>query len=413
MHYRTLRTLAAGLSLSLLVPVMGISGPGDGIAVGDWLLHPSLKADATFDSNVYKTDEDTTSDTFLTPEVSISVASPDDISIWAVEAAAFLSRREYLSEDDLSFTTYGDTIRVEYGERDRWQFGVLQSYRKLTDDDSHAVDLTLTGMSDVSPAVIEDIHVLSAERGINQLAATLDVPVSDKVVLGLGAGFSSVAYEGDNDAKSEFDTEGYLGRVRGRYLATDHTSVFLDVWYGIQTQEDLDDQAESLASRIGIELFGTDKLTYNVGLGVLGYALPDESSESAFSFDVSAKYLATEKIVIVCGANNGSQLSALYAANGVDYVSGWASAAYSFRPTTVFSLRATYRHDEYINPVNVGGSPVDRNDDRVEGAARVDYKTPADWMKVYGQASYAVVDSSVDGLNYDDVRAVLGVDLCY
>ena len=92
----------------------------------------------------------------------------------------------------------------------------------------------------------------------------------------------------------------------GRYLATDHTSVFLDLCYGVQTQEDLDDQAESLASRVGVVLFGSDKLTYNAGVGVLGYSLPGESSKSEFNFDVSVKYLATEKIAIRCGANNGS-----------------------------------------------------------------------------------------------------------
>lgn len=397
-----------GLAATLVVSTHGVAAPGDGISVGSWVVHPGVNGDVAYDSNVYRSNGETKDDIFFEPEFQITVSSSKEATLMALDATAFLGRRIYASESDMDFTSFGDILRFKYGQADSFRFSIWQSFRKTSDSDTHVNDLPA---SEMLMSLAPDIRASYAEREINQIGAAINTPVTDKFGLGLGYCFSALDY-GD-DVPVGLDASAHVGKAKGTYELTDATSMFVDFRYGIESQDDSDGDAKRLTCRIGAETASSDKLTYNAGVGAQRFELPAGDVRNSFSFDVSASYLATERIVVRCGANNGSQLSLLYNSNGLDYIGGWAALSYIYDLTMTFTAGANYRRENYIDPVSIGGSSAERDDDSVGVNVRVDYATPTKWLKVHGAVSMEDVSSNIDGLDYSDMRVVLGANVTY
>jgi len=386
-----------------------MADPGQGIAVGTWLLVSYVDVNITHDSNVYKTRENEIEDTFVEPELGLRFSSSSKPTRMSLLGNLFYSRREYASEDDQFFDTFGDSVSFQYGTEETCQIELIQSFRRLKDNDRHASDIE---DSSLSADMVQDIHTLSAQRDVHQAGVAVARDVTDKVDLRVSYRFSDTTYDQD-----EFlDLDGHLGRAEAAYLMTDKSSAFLSLGYGIQNQEGTDGSAESLTARLGLETERTSKLNYKAAAGIERYKRPTESGDEStysFNFEASASWFATQKITLRCGGQNGAQLSSFYRGNGLEYVSGWAGAGYRWSPSVTLSARGIYRQDDYLDPVPNGESTIDREDKRAEGHARIDYVAPSNELRLYLEVSQEYVDSNIDSVDYVDTRVILGTTVRY
>jgi hypothetical protein len=67
--------------------------------------------------------------------------------------------------------------------------------------------------------------------------------------------------------------------------------------------------------------------------------------------------------------------------------------------------------DNYFDPVLSNETRVDREDKGKSVRVRADYLTPAKFLRVYSEATYETVTSTLD--DYDETRISLGVNLQY
>lgn len=394
--------------IGVLTTLRALAEPGQGVRAGSWVFSPCLDVVLTGDSNVYKTRRDETADYFLEPELGLQVSSSSEEREFSLTGNAFYSERSYAAERSQDFNSFGDGLRLLYGGRDAGSVEAIHTFRRITDNDRHASDIE---SSDLSADMVQDIHTLGAKRDINQLGLSADRALSEKTRLALAYRYTSMTY-----GKSGYlDLDGQLGQADASLFVTDKTSLFLTGRLGVQTQEGTPGSATLGTLRLGAQTRNSDKLVYKAGAGVERYALPGEEDDPAdsLSFDFSADWFVTDKVTLRGGGYNGTQLSSFYADNGLNYISLWTGAGYRWTADTTLSLRAIFRRDDYLDPVPEAGGLINRQDDRAEGHARIDYFMPDRIVKIFLELSYEYVDSNIDTVDYADTRIILGASAHY
>jgi hypothetical protein len=394
-----------------LISLSVAADPGEGINLGSFLLSPYINLNVTRDSNVYKSSDNEIADTFAEPELGLQFSSSSETNLLSLRGNLYYAQRKYFSEDALDFNPFGDNIALRLGDGRRALLELIQSYRKLADIERHVADIEPSSMSF---EMVEDVHTLTAERGVNQLGASALGRMTDKLELALSYRYSGVAYEEDRF----LDLDGHLLQFEGALGLTDKTDAFLTLRQGLQYQEGTDGNADLTTARLGLKTQGSEKLVYRAAAGLERYARPAELEDDAnlsFNFAVSADWFITEKVTFRLGGFNGTQFSSFYEGNGLEYISGWAGLGYRWKPSTTFSVRAVYRTDDYLDPVEnqFDGQMVDRFDKRFEGHARVDYLLPRGFLRLFLEATYDEVDSNIDYEDYVDARFVLGANVRY
>jgi hypothetical protein len=398
------------------------AGPGDGVGIGAWVFSPYLDLNFTRDSNVYKDRYNEIQDTFFEPELGLRFSSSAETNCLSIQGDLFYSDREYTTEKQREFKTYGDNVTLQYGNGRRSLIELIQIYRSLDDLDRHASDIE---SSQLAGEMVEDSNALDLQRDLNQLGASISRRMTDKLNLALSYRYSGVTYENETQnrlAKKDLevppglDLDGHIVQLDGALGVTDKTDVFLTLRQGLQYQEGTDGSAKLTTLRLGMKTQGADKLVYSVGAGLERYARPSQFEDDAhvsFNFNASADWFITEKVTFRCAAFNGTQFSSFYEGNGFEFISGWAGLGYRWKPSTIFSMRAVYREDDYLDPVTYSGQTVDRLDKRFEGHARVDYIMSGAPLRLYLEATYDEVDSNLDFVDYVDKRFMLGAILRY
>lgn len=414
------------------------AGPGDGVRIGTWVLSPYLELNFTRDSNVYKDQTNQISDVFFEPELGLRFSSSSQTNTTSFRGNLFYSDRQYDTEKDRGFKTYGDSVSFRHGNGKRALLELIQSYRHLDDNDRHASDIE---SSPLSEGMIEDSNALDLERDVHQLGASASRRMTEKLELALSYRYSGVIYENETgdrlDPKDLYvprglDLDGHIFQLDGALGLTDKTDAFLTLRQGLQYQEDTDGSARLTTLRLGLKSQGSDKLNYVVGAGLELYERPGEADEEpegveryeqvwerrdeedvTFNFSGTANWFITEKLTFRIGGYNGAQFSSFYQTNGVEYISAWAGLGYRWKPSWIFSVRGIYREDDYLDPVTHHGETKDRNDVRMEGHARIDYNAPGEFLRLYLEGTYDEVDSNFDFVDYVDWRLMLGVIIRY
>lgn len=410
MHTTTRKILCGGASFSLVAALAALAGPGQGIGVGSWVFRPYVNANATYDSNVFKTRNDEIADTFLEPEVGLRLSSSTETNRLSLRANAYHSWREYLQESEANFRNFGENVTVLYGNPERFSVEGIQSFRQVEDNDRHASDIESSGLSE---SMIQDIHTLSARRDVAQMGVGVSRWFTEKSDLAVLYRYSSVAYE---DETTFLDLEGHAAQLEAAYFVTEKSAAYLSLHQGLQQQERTSDDATVTTLRLGARTRGSEKVSYKIGAGVERYVRPDAIDDSAsrsFNFDGSIEWYVSEKVTVRVGGYNGTQLSSFYEGNGLTYLSGWAGAGYRWTRSLTFSVRAIYREDDYLDRVAYEDGLIDRKDQRFECHGRLDYNAPSDCLKLYLEASYDFVDSNIDPVDYDDTRLIAGAEFIY
>lgn len=413
-------------------------GPGDGVRLGSWVLSPYLELNLTHDSNVYKDGTNEIDDVFFEPELGLRFSSSSETNTTSFRGNLFYSDRQYDTEKNRDFKTYGDNLTLRHGNGRRALIELIQSYRHLDDNDRHASDIE---ESPLSAEMVEDSNTLDLERDVHQLGALVSRRMTDKLELGLSYRYAGVMYENMTHERTEpkdliipegLDLDGHILQLDGSLGLTDKTDAFLTLRQGRQYQEDTDGAADLTTVRLGLKSQGSAKVTYVASGGLERYERPGQSagleegvdryeavvdpendSDVTFNFSAVVNWFITEKLTFRCGGYNGTQFSSFYQANGLEYISGWAGLGYRLKPSLIFSLRGIYREDDYLDPVTHLGVTKDRVDERVEGHARIDYVAPGEFLRFYLEGTYDEVDSNFDFVDYVDVRVMLGAIIRY
>jgi len=413
--------LAAALGVCLCA-VSASARPGDGITILSFVFSPNVDVACTWDSNVYKDKTNAIPDTFLEPELGMRFSSSADTNRFSLVGNVFYSERSYSKEKNRDFNTFGDSLSLTYGQGKRSSLEIVQSYRHVDDNDRHASDIET---SDLAAEMIEDSNTLDLERDIHQFGGEVMRRFTDKLELGLSYRYSGVFYDNVThdrlDPKQLFvpyglDLEGHIFQFDGALQLTDKTDATITYRHGHQYQEFTEGSSVIDTLRIGLQAQGAEKLIYHAGVGYERYQRPGQTSEEAtevLSFNFAADWFMTEKLTFRCGGYNGTQFSSFYLENGVEYVTFWAGLGYRWKPNITFSVRGIYRNDDYLDPVMYNSVLVDRDDDRIEGHARIDYIAPGGFLRLFVEGTYDEVLSNLDFVEYVDERIILGGQLRY
>ena len=376
--------------------------PGKGIHAGPWMFSPYANLKETYDSNVGKTPVAKQDDFFLDSEAGLKMgysANKVDFS-----GLGFLGNRNYSDLTDKDFTSGGEILKFKQGTYDTFVIQADQTFRRVEDIDLHGNEAAVLG---VSPDSVLDSSATS-RRDVNNVGLSVGRGLTDKMVLDVGYRFDDINYVDP----TLFDIQNHIGQAEGAYRLTDKTDSLVTLQAGLQDNGVISDPASYYVGRVGLKTRGTDKVIFKGGVGVQFYERPSADDITSFNYDLSASWIATDKITFQAGGRNGTVLSSLYADNGSAYNTVWAGASYKIIPTIVLSGNASFRQDAYLDPVSFEGGTKDRTDKGSGIGGRVDYLTPAKFLKLFTEVQYSNVKSSISP-TYDETRVALGLNLQY
>ncbi len=409
---------AATLLVASAAGATGVSGtPGDGIKLDCWTLIPYVDEAMTYDSNIHQTHDDAEDDTYWDSEAGLRFSRVTGPAAPVFDGGLFFTQR--LGAEAGDFTAFGDALRFRRDAGAGWRYEATHSFRRVEDVDQHASDLQSGGVAaDIGGAsadLVQDIHTLSERRDIHQFGYATDHDLTDKSELGLAYRYSAIRYE---DGYYQ-DLDGHILQLEGAFRLTERTATFLSLREGVQNQEDMSSPTDYSVLRAGFKSRGTSKMEYKAAAGVLRHHRPDSdmtdgsSTTTEFNYDVSADWLATEKVTLRAGANNGIQMSSLYSGNALDYRSGWLGV--SWRPSRIWiaSLRGSYRRDRYLDAVTDDGEQIKRKDDRTDVRCRIDYFAWSGFLRFYVEVFPWSVDSNFQDQSYDEMRIMAGCGIRY
>lgn len=378
------------------------AAPVIGIHAGPWTLSPYATLEETSDSNVEKSPVNKQDDFFLDSEAGLRFG----YSAYAVDFSGlgYLGSRNYSDLTDKDFSIGGEILKFKQGTHDTVVVEADQTFRRVEDIDTHGSESAVLG---VSPDSVLDSSSTS-RRDINNFGVSVGRNLSDKMTLDVGYRFDDINYEDP----AIFDIQNHIGQAEGSFRLTEKTDSFATLLGGQQDNGVISDPANYYIGRVGLKTRGTDKVVFKGGLGVQLYERPSADDITSFNYDISASWIATDKVAFQVGGRSGTVLSSLYAENGSAYNIVWAGASYKFIPTIVLSANASYRQDDYLDPVAVEEGTKDRTDKGAGLGARVDYLTPAKFMKLYAETQYQNVESTISPA-YDETRISLGLKLQY
>lgn len=376
--------------------------PGNGIHAGPWMFSPYANLRETYDSNVDKSAVNKQDDFFFDAEAGLKMG----YSAYMIDFSGlgFLANRNYSDLTDQDFTSGGEILKFKQGTHDTFVIEADQTFRRVEDIDLHRSEAAVLG---VSPDSVLDSST-TGRRDINNLGVSVGRGFSDKMVLDIGYRFDDINYADP----SLFDLQNHIGQAEGSYRLTDKTDSLVTLQAGLQDNGVISEPASYYIGRVGMKTRGTDKVIFKGGVGVQIYERPSADDVSSFNYDLSAAWMATDKITFQAGGRNGTVLSSLYTDNGSDYNTLWAGASYRIIPAIFLSGNATYRQDDYLDPVAVSGGLQNRTDKGTGVEARVDYITPSKFMRIYTEVDYSSVESTISP-TYDETRLMVGVNFQY
>ena len=363
---------------------------------------PYVDVSGVYDSNFFKDTDDEESEVFLTALAGLNLAYIGEKT--DATLSAFASARRHNDYDANDFETYGQGLRLRYGSRDIFTIEAIQAFRRVTQEDTFGSEIAIGA---VSPDSVLDTAA-SLERDIFQAAIHFGIDPSDKTELDLSYRYDFVDYTTSDIDKITTQTAGIETASR----LTHKTSGLVVARYGVQDSDGLDDTADFYNVKAGFKTTTTDKLNVRAAAGFQNYNRPDDQeSKESFVFDAQASLRATDKVTLLAGGRNGTQLSSLFRGNAAEYTIYYLGAQMQATTSIRLSANAAYREDEYFDPVNVDGELLDRTDKGTAFSVRGDYQSPSQYLSFYTQLTFDSIESPAG--DYDQTQVKLGLRLQY
>jgi hypothetical protein len=397
--HRIIHRLAAGACLAGLLPALALAEPvPKGIRVGAFTLSPFAGVAGTYDSNVGRASSGEEDDVFLEGDVGLKLGyQARDL---AIDGIGFGQQRLYADQGGLDFGAGGEALRLRYGAPERITLELMESWRRVEDQDTYA---SATSVGGISADAFLDANVRS-RRDILEGGLGLGARTTDKTDIGAGYRYNQTDYASTN----LFDLTSHNAQLDAFYKVRDKSALVATVLGGLQESDGVDGEAEYAALRLGLQTRQTDRLVFKIGAGDQHYERPEGGdSKDSFHFDGVAAWTATDKTQVQLEGRNGIQLSSVSMGNVVDFTAFRLGIAYRVNPVLALTANGTYRLDDYWDPVPEGDQLVDRRDNGATVAFRADYLIPSKYLRLFAETSYETVDSTVR--DYDVARATLGL----
>ena len=394
------------LAVFLLVPTLA---QGEAVTPHRWALIPRVDLSATYDDNVYRTGNRERDDFFVEPELSLDYRSSTETNRWMLRGSGFYAHRFYAQEDSLDFEAFGEELKLRYQGDGPGRWEVIQGFRRMEDVDRHVPESDFIRLTSVQ---LQDINSMSARRDILDGGAAYAHEFTDKSEGSLTYRYSSVGYDDSN----LLDLDAHLLQAETAYLISEKSVLYADLGYSRQEQNQGGGSADLALGHLGARTRHSEKLVGKFGLGFQYYdrsTTAGAKNEQGLSVDTSFDWLASEKVTLHGGLNNGHQLSSFYENNGLAYVNTWAGLTYRWTEQIQLWLRGLYRRDSYIDDVASGDLLREREDERYEMSARLNYRANSTRWEAYVQASHEIVESTLPEYEYDDTRLTLGTQVAY
>jgi hypothetical protein len=394
--------------LSMLVTSVCQAVPGSGIRVNQWLISPSISGSAIYDSNVLLTQDNEESDTFMEGVVALDVLYMGGKV--TLGCRLFGISRTYSDMEDLDYSSAGESLRLEFRRPSGMVVQADQSYRVVEDLDRSGLS---PAPGDVSATASPVAALTAAERSRRELlnaGVRVSGDMSDKVDASLAYAYAMADY----DLDFLFDSSEHVALAEGGYRITDKTVAILNLQYGMADSDAFSDNTDFAAVRAGFRSRGTDKVQYKGGVGWQTYMRPDGAGDdvNGVSVNVIGQWQATDKVMVFAGARNDLVASSLYRNNVRETSSVWIGL--NCKPITSIEtvINGGYSREEHEDPVDVGGGEMKaRKDDSASVSARITYTAPVQFVSVFAEATYAMVDSNIS--DYNEVRTGAGVTVRY
>jgi len=396
---RTISRLAFAACLAGLLPALAAAAPvAKGIRVGAFTLSPFAGLAGTYDSNVGRTSVNEEDDVFLGADLGLKLGyQARDL---AVDGIGFGQQRFYADDDARDFGAGGEALRLKYGAPERIVVELQQSWRRVEDQDDYAA---LTAIGGISAHAFLDANVRS-RRDLLDAGAGASAKLTDKTDVRAGYLYNETDYARTN----LLDLTSHNAQLEALYKFRDKTAGLATVLGGVQESDQVDDEATYVAARLGLQTHQTDRLLFKAGVGEQHYERPEGGgAEDRFHFDGQATWTATDKTQVQLEGRNGMQLSSVSRGNVVDYTVVRLGIAHRVNALLTLTASGTYRIDDYEDPVAEGDQLVSRKDDGAALAFRADYLIPSMYLRLFAEASYESIDSTVR--DYDVARATAGV----
>ena len=404
-----LKTLGSS-PLWLVVLLLGPTfGHAQGVTPHRWALIPRVDLSATYDDNVYRTGSRERDDLFVEPELSLDYRSSTETNRWMLMGTGFYAHRFYAQEDSLDFDAFGEELKLRYQGDGPGRWEAIQGFRRMEDVDRHVPESDYIRLTSIQ---LQDINSLSARRDILDGGIAYAHQLTDKSEGSMSYRYSSLGY----DDSTLLDLGAHLLQAEAAYQVSEKSILYADLGYSRQEQDKGGGSADLALGHLGARTRHSEKLVGKFGLGFQYYdrsSAEGADNEQGVSVDTAFDWLASEKVTLHGGLNNGHQLSSFYEDNGLAYVNTWAGLTYRWTEQFQLWLRGLYRRDSYIDDVASGDLLREREDERYEMSARLNYRANSTRWEAYVQASHEIVESTLPEYEYDDTRLTLGTQVAY
>jgi len=409
--------------LSLTVALLGMSSfagePGEGIDIGRLLVHPYIRAEATYDSNPHLTAEEE-DDFFLEGEVGLDFTLPT--KLFLLDGLVYVGRRDYLQEDAESprdrrqnavgnrgpdATDFGEMLGLRAGDRGSLALSIRQTFQRAQDYSRRPSNDSLLSEY-ITDAFVSEDSTERARRDMLSAAVALGRDLTDKIEADIGYGFRDVDY--DSDALLDYEENGIDCELG--YGITDKSAVFAMGRYRVLDAEALDEDEDTVTAQLGWKTRFTVKSTFKAGVGV-----EHTSDEDELSFDLAWMWRPTDRLSVGVTGSKSIEPSSYDRGYTRDLILAGLSASYAMTDSLASWIGLSYRGEdaEAVEPVvPVPGQPASdpRESDIVGVVAGLDL-SPSQWLSLYLRASHESTDSNYPEGDYDETRITVGAKAMY
>ncbi len=369
---------------------------GDLAVEGDTLLFPRLRLTSGWEDNVYRTEDDTTSDFFVEAAPELELRFDDEVNLLFLRTGAAL--RRYLNEDRNDFEDLevagGGTYEVTEGLRLRGEAAWARLHEDRSDPDSAGAASAVTEYDQVSGE------------------AAVEYELSDLRFL-LGSSARDLTFDDNGRVPGIFrDRFEYDTRLRAGYEFSPGVQVFVEpsynwVRYDQERDEDgflQDNEGWQVLAGLGYDVSGVSYA--EIGVGYRSQSFEDDRFDDASGFAVDAEVIwnATDQLTLSLGAGRSVSQTTIAGASASTDTSVSLGLDYEIRYDLLLNSGVRYTSSTFED--------TDRDDDDLGARVGLIYL-----INEYASAELAyeleVRDSSAPDADFTSNTVTLGVGLQY
>ena len=368
------------------------------------VVSPYVEVSVTQDSNRDLSSTNEESDVYYEGKIGINLGI--QAKSFTLNMLGYTFSRTYTDEGpvDQEKTSAGERLGLTFGERRKLVVSIDQSYERVTDYSAAEDQGNQT-------SVLSQDRSERRRRDVSGAGLQLGRDLTDKI--GMDAGYTYAEDDYVSETLLDSTRHDVYGEVS--YLVTDKSSVFLHGNYGTEKSDGYLDEAQKETVRVGWKTRVTHKVNFRGSVGYESYdsgplvGKSEESENESSSFALAGEWRPVDKLsLILSGAQHIE--AATTEANTRQIALVRAGASYRMFDDVSWSAGVSYRTDDYDLPTEGHGEA--REVDTVGVNLGLNYR-PFDHVLAFATLSYEDASSNIEGEDFDQTRAGLGVRVGY